>query len=61
GENVGTYAIGIGTLANANYLITFADATFSVTGATHRVHAVGCIDHHRLSHHHHVVDIGRHR
>ena len=34
GENVGTYAIGIGTLANANYLITFVDATFSVTGAT---------------------------
>ena len=30
GENVGTYAIGQGTLANSNYTITFVPASFSI-------------------------------
>lgn len=34
GENVGTYAIGAGSLAHANYAITFVDGTFSITGTT---------------------------
>ncbi len=33
GENVGTYAIGQGTLANSNYAITFVSADFTVTAA----------------------------
>ena len=31
GENVGNYAIGIGTLANANYAITYIGANFAIT------------------------------
>ena len=34
GSNVGNYAIGIGTLANANYIITLASVAFSITQAT---------------------------
>ena len=34
GEGVGSYVIGIGTLANSNYNITFVDGTFTITGAT---------------------------
>lgn len=34
GSNVGDYAITIGTLANANYIITLASVTFSITQAT---------------------------
>ena len=34
GSNVGSYAIGIGTLANSNYTITLAPATFAITKAT---------------------------
>ncbi len=30
GENVGTYAIGQGTLANSNYTITFNSADFTI-------------------------------
>ena len=33
GENIGSYAIGRGSLANSSYAITFIDATLSVTGA----------------------------
>ena len=33
GENVGTYAISLGTLANANYAITFTDGIFTITKA----------------------------
>jgi len=34
GENVGTYAITQGTLANANYNITFVGSSFAITPAT---------------------------
>ena len=33
GENVGSYAIGQGTLANSNYTITFVPADFAITAA----------------------------
>jgi hypothetical protein len=33
GDNIGSYAIGRGNLANSSYAITFIDATLSVTGA----------------------------
>jgi hypothetical protein len=34
GSNAGSYAIGIGTLANSNYIITLASVNFSITQAT---------------------------
>ncbi|MFM2114874.1 MAG: hypothetical protein RI908_615, partial [Actinomycetota bacterium] len=34
GESVGSYVIGIGTLANSNYDITFVNGAFTITGAT---------------------------
>ncbi|MCZ8163667.1 MAG: MBG domain-containing protein, partial [Microcystis sp. LE19-196.1B] len=34
GENVGTYAIAIGTLGNSNYTITLVSADFSITPKT---------------------------
>jgi hypothetical protein len=34
GTNVGSYTIEIGTLANANYIITLSPVTFSITQAT---------------------------
>jgi hypothetical protein len=34
GSNVGSYTIEIGTLANANYIITLSPVTFSITQAT---------------------------
>jgi hypothetical protein len=33
GENIGSYVIGQGTLANANYAITFNDGSFVINGA----------------------------
>jgi len=33
GENIGSYVIGRGTLANANYAITFIDGSFVINGA----------------------------
>jgi hypothetical protein len=33
GENIGSYVIGRGTLANANYAITFNDGSFVINGA----------------------------
>jgi len=33
GENIGTYVIGRGTLANSNYAITFNNGSFSISGA----------------------------
>jgi len=33
GENIGTYVIGQGTLANANYAITFNNGSFVINGA----------------------------
>jgi hypothetical protein len=33
GENIGSYVIGRGTLANANYAITFNNGSFTISGA----------------------------
>ncbi|MGL6044169.1 MAG: MBG domain-containing protein, partial [Sandaracinobacteroides sp.] len=40
GENVGAYAIGQGSLANANYAISFTGATFTIDPALLRIAAI---------------------
>ena len=41
GEDVGRYAIGVGTLSAANYVIRFAGADFTITRAPLDVEAIG--------------------